>query len=181
MKRSVRIRTLLLVIVLVIFTGCDKIAKLTQFEMEYDETVIIPSSTGINLPFNLFTPDVQSNSESTFAVNDTRKDLIEEIQLTQLDLTLTSPSNGDFGFLKSIEIFISADGLSEVKIAWKENIPSTIDKYMELETTPSDLQEFIKKDNFSLRVNTVTDELITSDHHIDVHSIFFVDAKILGQ
>lgn len=166
---------------LTLLVGCKKINKLTQFDMEYNETVTIPSSTGINLPFNLFTPDVKSNSESTFAVNDTRKDLIEEIKLTQLDLTLTSPSNGDFKFLKSIEIFISADGLSEVKVAWKENISSSIGKYLELETTETDLQEFIKKDNFTLRVSTVTDEVLTSDQHIDVHSVFFVDAKILGQ
>ncbi|MFM7662807.1 MAG: hypothetical protein ACKO6A_09085 [Bacteroidota bacterium] len=26
-----------------------------------------------------------------------------------------------------------------------------------------------------------TDELLTSDHHIDIHSEFFVDAKIVGQ
>jgi hypothetical protein len=172
---------LLLAIGSLSLSGCKEIDKLTQFNMDYNETVVILSSTGINLPFNLFTPDVESNSESTFSVNDTRKDLVEEIRLTKLDLTLTSPSNGDFSFLKSIEIFISADGLSEVKIAWKENIPSDVDNYIELETSDTDLKEYIKKDKFKLRLNTVTDELITSDQHIDIHSVFFVDAKILGQ
>lgn len=167
--------------ILTLLDGCKKVDKLTKFNMAYHETVIIPSSTGINLPFNLLTPDVKSNSESTFAANDTRKDLVEEIKLTQLDLTLTSPSNGDFGFLKSIEIFISADGLSEEKIAWKENVSSSIGKYLELETTHMNLKEFIKKDKFTLKVRTVTDEALSSDHHIDVHSVFFVDAKVLGQ
>ncbi len=177
MKKSILIFTVLSTVLL----GCKKIDKLTQFNMEYNETVVIPSSTGINLPFNLFTPDVKTNSESTFSVNDTRKDLIEEIKLTQLDLTLTSPSNGDLGFLKSIEIFLTADGLPEVKIAWKDNIPSSVDKYLELVTTTTDLKEYIKKDEFSLKVSIVTDEVLTSDHHIDVHSLFFVDAKISGQ
>jgi hypothetical protein len=156
------------------------IGKLTQFNIEYNETVVIPSFTGINLPINIFTPDVKSNSESTFAVNDTRKDLVKEIKLIKLNLTLTSPSNGNFGFLKSIEIFISADGLSEKKIAWKENIPTNVDKFIELETTKTDLKEFIKQDEFKLRLNIIVDELLTSDHYIDVHSIFLVDAKILG-
>lgn len=171
------------VILIFFFTlqSCKKGNKLTQFNMEYNETVVIPSSAGVNLPFNVSTPDVQSNSESTFEINDTRKDLIEEIKLTQLDLTLTSPTNGDFGFLKSIEIYISADGLSEKIVARNTNIPSNIGKYLELETSDIDLQEYIKKDQFSLRLNTVTDELITADHEIDIHSIFFVDAKIFGQ
>jgi len=30
-------------------------------------------------------------------------------------------------------------------------------------------------------VNTVTDEIITSDHQIDIHAVFFVDAEVLGQ
>lgn len=166
---------------LFLLIGCKKLDKLTQFNMEYNETVVIQSTTGVNLPFNIGTPDIESNSESTFAVNDTRKDLIEEIILKQLDLTLTTPSNGDLGFLKDIEIYIKADGLSEEKVAWKNDIPTNVDKYIELETTSKDLKEYIKKDNFSLKVTTTTDELITSDHHINIHSVFFVDAKILGQ
>lgn len=160
--------------------GCKKIDKLTQFEMEFNETVVIPSSTGINLPFNILTPDVETNSESTFEVNDTRKDLVEEIKLTTLTLTLTSPSNADFSFLKSVNIYISAEGITEAKIAWKDNVPSDI-SVLNLEVTGVDLKEYIKKDKFSLRLNTETDEVLTSDHHIDIHSIFFVDAKILGQ
>ena len=167
--------------ILLLVAGCKKIDKLTQFEMEYNETVVIPTSTGINLPFNLISPDIKSNSESTFSVNNTHKDLVEEIKLTKLDLTLSSPSNGDFGFLKSIEIFISAEGLSEEIIAWKENIPSDVDKYIELETAETDLKEYIKKAEFTLRLSTVTDETLTSDHYIDIHSLFFVDAKVLGQ
>jgi len=50
-----------------------------------------------------------------------------------------------------------------------------------LDLADVDLKEFIKKDKFVLRLNTVTDELINSDQYIDVYSVFFVDAKILGQ
>lgn len=159
-------------------TGCNKLAKLTQFELEYDESVIIPSTIGVNLPFNIMTPDIPSDTESKFAVNNTRKDLISEINLTKLDLTLTSPSNSDLGFLKSIEIYISATGLVEHKIAWKNNIPSNPGNYLELETTDADLKEYIKQDSFKLRISTVTNRILTSDHHVDVHSAFLVKAKI---
>jgi len=170
---------LVLGIILSIF-GCKIIDKLTQFDIEFNETVVIPSSTGINLPFNILTPDIETNSESTFELNDTRKDLVEEIILTTLDLTITSPSNADFNFLKSINVYISAEGLDEIKIAWKDHVPSDV-KVLDLDVTDADLKEYIKADKFSLRLNTETDELLASDLHIDVHSVFFVDAKILGQ
>lgn len=167
--------------VLLIMLSCDAISKMTQFNMEYNKTVTIPSSTGINLPFNIMTPDVESNSESTFAVNDTRKDLIEKIKLTTLTLTITSPSDADFSFLKSINVYISADGLPEIKVAWKETVPVDAGAVLNLDVSGADLKEYIKKDKFLLRLNTETDELLTSDYQVDVHSIFFVDAEILGQ
>ena len=163
------------------FCGCKKIDELTQFDMEYDAVVVIPSAAGIDLPFNVFSPSVTSNSEATFAVNDTRKDLIEEIKLTELSLTVNSPANGNFNFLESIEIFLSAADLPEVKIAWRDEIPSNGSTTIDLSTSTADIKEYIKKDEFSLRVSTVTDEIITQDHEINIHSVFFVDAKILGQ
>jgi len=134
----------------------------------------------MNLPFDVLTPDVETNSESTFEVNDTRKDLIEEIILTTLNLTVSSPSNADFSFLESIDIYISAEGQNEVKIAWKESIPANT-SVLKLDLTGADLKEYIKADKFTLRLNTITDEVMNQDYHINIHSVFYVDAKVLGQ
>jgi len=165
---------------LVFLFGCSKIDELTKFNLDYDQEVTIPSSTGINLPFDMFTPDTETNSESEFAVNDTRKDLIEEIKLTKLELNIMSPNGADFSFLKSIEVYISADGLDEILIADYPEVPENSGSSLSLNTSDVDLKEYIKKDNFNLRLNTVTDEVISQDHELDVKSTFFVDAKILG-
>lgn len=159
--------------------GCKKAEELTQFDIEYTSEVTIPSTSGINLPFDVFTPDMETNSESKFAVNDTRKDKVEVITLTELQLVLKTPSNSDFGFLKSIEVYIDADGLTERRIAFDTDIPASIGKILNLEVTDDNLREYIIEDEFSLRVKTVTDEAITQDHIIDINTTLFVDAKIL--
>lgn len=166
--------------VIAISTGCDQISKLTQFNLEYDQTILIPSASEIDIPSNIPIPDIESNSESSFSVNNTNKDLIENVTLTQMTMTISTPSDGTFSFLKSITVYISADGLDEIEVASKDNIPNTVGNTLELETSDADLQEYIKKDSFNLKVKTVIDELITSDYSIDMHSVFFVDAKILG-
>lgn len=171
----------LLVIAMVFITGCKPLDRLTQFNMDYHETVVIPASTGINLPFNLFTPNVKTNAENTFAVNDTRKDMVEEIRLEKLELTVQEPANGDFSFVKSIEIFLTAPGLPEERVAWKENVSADAGNVLVLETTAADLKEYIKQETFTLKLSTVTDEFLTSDHKIDVFSSFFVNAKVLGK
>lgn len=161
-------------------TGCKKIAKLTQFNMEFNNECVIPSATGVNLPINLITPETETDSETTFEINNTSKEKIQQIKLTEIEGTITSPSGEDFSFLESINLYINADGLNEKLIAWKDNVPQTATS-LELETTEEDVQEYIKKDKFTLRINCVTDELITSDHTINIRHKYFVDAEILGQ
>jgi hypothetical protein len=68
--------------------------------------------------------------------------------------------------------------LDEAKIGWKDNIQSD-NTELNLEVTELDLKEYIKEEQFSLRLNTETDELLASDHDIDVYSVLFVDAKVL--
>ena len=148
--------------------------------MDFNNEIVIPSSTGISLPINLLTPELETNSESTFEVNDTRKDLIEEIRLTSLILTLNAPDNADFSFLESISVYMNAQDLPEVEIAWEDDVPDNAGNQISLNVSNEDFKEYIKKDEFSLRVNTITDEILTSDHQIDIASSFFIDAKILG-
>lgn len=161
-------------------SSCDKVDELTKFNLTYKSSVTIPSTTGIDLPFDVLTPDMETNSESEFEVNDTRKDLIEEIKLTELTLKIVSPENADFSFLESLEVYISAEGLDEIKIASKEMVDPDAGNILDVDVLDVDLKEYIKKDKFNLRLNTVTDEAITADHQIEVNSTFFVDAKILG-
>ena len=168
------------VLIIAITSGCDKISKLTQFNLEYDETVEVPATLGVNIPFSVQTPDIETNSESSFSVNDTRKENIEKIILTEMNLSVGSPADGTFSFLKSIKVYISADNLDEIEIAWKNNVPENIGDSLSLETTDADLKEYIKKESFNLKVTTVTDEIIATNYSIDIHSVFFVDAKILG-
>jgi len=167
-------------IAILFLSACNTLDELTKFDMDYDTEVIIESSVGVNLPFNVFTPQIESNSESEFAINDTRKDLIEEIQLKELTLEITAPQDADFSFLESVEIYIAAEGLDEVLIASKTDVPLDTGNILDLDTTNTDIQEYIKMDRFQLRLNTVTDEALAVDHYLDVRAVFFVDAKILG-
>ena len=160
--------------------SCKKVQELTQFDMDYSTEFQIKSSIGFNLPFTIATPDIKTNSESEFSIKDTKKDLIEKITLKSLSLSITNPTNGNFDFLKSVEIYIKADGLDPVLIASKTNIQDGSGNKISLDVTQTDIKEYIKKDKFGLEVKSVTDKLITKDHTLKVDAVFFVDAKVLG-
>ncbi len=160
--------------------GCKELAKLTQFYINYNTSITIPKTLGVDLPVNVVTPAITTNSESEFEANKTQKKLVDKINLTELDMTITSPESESFDFLKNIEISISADGLPDKKIAWLENIPKTGLKKIILEVSTDDLKEYIVKDSYELKTKTTTRELISHDTDVAIHCKFFVDAKILG-
>lgn len=164
-----------------LIVSCNEVDKLTQFDMKYDSQVTVKSSALlIDTPLSFATPEIQSNSQSTFESNNTRKDLVEKVYLKSTALEVSSPADGDFGFLKSIEVYLKADGLPKIKIAWKENIPAEIGNELILETSSENLKDYVVQDKFTLSVTTITDETINQDHDIDIRSVFHVDAKILG-
>ncbi|MCP4521861.1 MAG: hypothetical protein GY827_09270 [Cytophagales bacterium] len=168
------------IITCLFLSSCDKVDELTQFTLDYTSSVTIPSTAIANIPINLTTPAIQTESESTFSSKNTSANLIEEINLQTMRLTVVDPTDGDLSFLKDVEVYISADDIGEVKIAWKNDIADNVGNELELETTTEDLKEFIKKDNYQLKVVTTTDKVISEDHKLDIYTAFFVDGKILG-
>lgn len=173
-------RLIIMITVLWISVGCEKLDRLTQFQLEYTETITIPAVLGLNLPFNIFTPNIKTNTEEVFEINDTRKNLIEEVILEKLSLNIIDPANSDFDFLKSIEIYIESDGSDNTLVAWKYEIDNSAGSALDLEVSDENLLRFIIEDDFVLKVTTVTDEIPLKDHKIQIETRFFVNAKILG-
>jgi len=165
---------------LVSFPACKVLDKLTQFHVTYDSQITIPKTLGIDLPIDVLTPDINTDSNSEFESNNTHKDLIDVIYPTEITLTITSPETSTFDFLKNIEIDISADGLAEKKIAWLDDIPKTGLKTITLNVSSDNLKAYILKDSFKLHTKTTTRELVSHDTDVTIHTSFFVNAKILG-
>ncbi|GAB5417345.1 MAG: hypothetical protein Crog4KO_29270 [Crocinitomicaceae bacterium] len=177
MKKFPLIAAFLLISLLMLTSSCKK--KLTEFYVDYTSQVIVSSSVGQLVPFSVNTPEMETNSEFVFESNNTRKDNVEQINLEELRLTITSPNGETFSFLNSIEVFISSPNVTERKVAFKESIPSNIGTILVCDLVDVELQEYIKEDRFTLRLKTVTDETIPQDVYIDVYTNFFVKAKLI--
>lgn len=162
----------------IVFSSCTKDGIEINFKMDYNTNFTIESGGVINLPLEFFTPDITSNSEAEFEANDTRKDKIKEIKLESLRLSITSPDNQNFDFLKDIFLYINADGLEEQRYAFIENISNGVSS-ISLNADGIDLAEYIKKDKFSLRVKAVQDKSMTNDIAISADMVFAVKANPL--
>ncbi len=161
----------------------DKLDDLTKFDLPYDTSFSIEASVELPLPagkeLSIPTPPVSTNSETQFEVNKTAKNLIEEIKLKELSLTVTAPEDGNFDFITSIDLYINAEGLDELKIASATDIPKG-SSVIDLTVEDVDLTPYITGNEISFKATTVTGEVVTQSIDINLHSVFHVDAKILG-
>jgi|GEM_PF-2655242 len=135
---------------------------------------------GTAIPFTARTPEISSNSSSTFSANNTRKDKVEEVNLQSMRLEIKTPADADFDFLNEITISINADGLSEKVIATKTNIPEERLTSLEMDVEGSvNLKDYVTSDQFTFKTTTKTDKTISNDITVTIKSVFFVDAKVL--
>jgi hypothetical protein len=149
-----------------------------SFNLTYNTNFTVNKSTPITLPFNLLSPPITTNSEAEFEKNNTNADKVIEVKALSGLLTITAPSGTTFSFVKDAYLYISADGLSENLIAFKENVGDA-DETITLELPNVDLAPYIKAKSFTLRLKVTTDESVTKDVDINVNVLFRIKANPL--
>lgn len=174
-------KRILLFSLIILSFSCKKFDKKTQFEFEIEQEVTIPSTVGIQVPFNIPTYDVNTTIDHQLEIHNKRKKKIEHIYLTNLETDILSPSTQTFNFLKDITIQLSASGLPKIKIAEATNLQNQNLKALTIPTIQDlDLADYIKQNKIDITVDVTTDETIFTDVKINVIPRFFVDVKVLG-
>jgi hypothetical protein len=164
---------------IIAMVSCDKIDELLTFYISDSSEIVIQSSLSpIDLPFNIPTPDITSDSEEEFKNNNTNSGLVKDVYLSSLNLTIKSPEGTTFSFLKSIKIYIRTDDSNEILLASKEGIVSS-ESSIDLIPTQSKLDTYVKASIYKLRTEVTTREILTHDVTITYNIRFKVTADPL--
>ena len=159
-----------------IITGCNKAG--VSFLISNQADFRIESSSPFNLPFEIGTPDVTTNSSQEFQNNNTSANLIKEVKLEELKLSITSPGGKTFSFLKSVQIFISTTSSDEIELAGLDNIASSAST-ISLNTSTQNLDKYVKASSYKLRTKVVTKETLTQAVDIRASIKFRIKASPL--
>ncbi len=170
----------LIVLCVFLLTSCKLIDGCTQFDVKYSSTVKLPQDLDINKSEDVYPSEIEANLKAEVEDAGSSMDKIESVELTNLKLRITSPTGKDFKFLNSVALYMDAEGLEEIKVAWLDDVPVTIEDAMALETSSADLTNYLVKEVVTLRLNTILNQGISQDYQIGIDVTFLVDAKILG-
>ena len=171
-----KIISICLLTLLVVFS-CKKLSDLFTFEISNSETIKIPASGLVNIPIISPVP-VSANSEETFENNNTKADLVKDVSLTRLTLTITDPATENFDFLKTIKIYIGTDENDKVLLASLDNVPTGVST-IELNSNHSKLDKYIKAPTYTLFTEVTLRSSIAKELSVRADSRFKVTADPL--
>ena len=167
------------VLVLALFSlfiiSCNEIDKLLTFTITNEATFKISTGFPINTPFEVATPDVTSNSSSEFKNNNTNADLVKDVKLQELKLTVTNPADKTFSFIKSIHLYISTTADDEIEMAFMDDIIATTNT-INLTCTTQKLDKYIKASSYKIRTKVITRETVTKEIEVKANMKFKVTA-----
>lgn len=162
-------------------TACEKVDKLLTFYIEDEQTIEIPSQVNNGFPLGTLIPlspvAVSTNSQAEFENNDTRADLVKDVSLDELKLTLADPSQ-NFDFLKDIEIFISNDANEELRLAFYNDIPLGQNTLL-LNSTGAKLDKYLREPAYKIITKARLRKAIANDITIKANMRFKVTADPL--
>lgn len=169
-------KSIALILFLSLFlNSCSTVDDLLSFNISNEASIQIKSNLPINLPSEIITPDVTTNSSAEFANNKTKANLVKDVKLKSLNLTITNPANKTFTFLKSIHLYISTTDSDEIELAYLDNISSTTNT-IDLICTDKRLDQYIKADKYKLRTQVTLKETLTKDVTVKADMKFRVTA-----
>ena len=172
-------KILTLTILFSMLFSCEKIDQLTQFTFQNTYEFIVPADTPVNTDIQLSQIPVELDN-SALEAHDTSKDLLEEVSLDKVSLEITNPTTANFDFLKDLALYIEADNLPKVRVAWKTNLQNGQGNTIELDILKDNLVPYFKGDNIKISISIKTDEPIVDDITVQTKVVYFVDAKVLG-
>jgi len=174
-----KIKLYILFTILVLVTGsCSIVDNLLTFNISQQYSFEIPSGIPVGIPLSASTPEMSNDASQEFENNNSNANLVKDVRLKELKLTITNPAEQTFSFLKSIHLYISTNDNDEIEIAYLDDINST-DKYINLISTNKKLDKYIKASSVKIRASTVTKETIANDISMTADMKFRVTADPL--
>jgi hypothetical protein len=132
------------------FNSCQKIRDLKTFDIDYSTSFEIPSSSIFGGLVQTPPQQIETNTSSSLEDQGTKTKWVKTIYLNNMKGTITNPSNEDFNFLDRIEVYVNADGVDEVLMAYNYNVPEDVNT-ISLTPTDCDLKAFLLKDAIQIR------------------------------
>lgn len=157
-------------------TACNKVGRSAKFDLDYNASFTLQDTCQVGVEYDFF-KNIGTNSQDTFALENTNNDLVKTIRMTKLDLSVTAPVGYDFQPLDTVKVYMSAPGYSNALIAEETNIFQFATDIQFDDFLDTDYKFFVFEDELLYNLKVTFDDVLTSDITVNLHCRFHVDAE----
>lgn len=148
----------LLVLGSALLMGCDKSGVSKDFTMSFSTSVEIAANYGVYINQSHISEKTATKSSSLFTDNKTSAELIEKAVIKSLSLQFSSPAGGNLNFLKTADVYLNGEGLTEMKIGSISSISNDNKLIVALSPDSSDIRKFVILPELQIRLETTEDD-----------------------
>ena len=160
--------------------ACEKIDKTTQFSINTEATFEVPADMATQTPIELSAMPLVIDSK-IFEEYNTSIDLIDKATIKNIEFQIVNPQNADFNFITDIELYIEADNLPKIRMAWKNDMQNDQLQSFSPDYLQDNLSEYLKNDHLKMSLVLLTDEVLQQSVQFKVKTGFYIDAELIGK
>jgi hypothetical protein len=188
-----KITGLVLAAVLFMLQSCIKVNPINglsfNVNIPYSQQVTVPQVAGDTFGVALPTGGIAisfppvgfaTNSQQYISQYNTAADKIQEVDLDSFAMQILSPSNQNFDFLDSVQLYISAPSQPEVLVAYNYSIAKGKTTLNLNTITTVNLKNYFIQDTMYLRINTHANAIPATGTQLNTTTIFHMLANLLG-
>lgn len=164
---------LLITAFIALLSGCKREEEKPQeFVISYHNNLFtLPQATQINVPGEYEIKKLYIDVAGQFNTMNQSPDQIIETKVSKLEVGLYSahyPKTETIDFLKSVTVYMKADGLPEIEVGSANSIADGL-YVTNLAFTGQDVREYLKKPTLQLRAKATTDKALAKDFYLEVN------------
>lgn len=171
-----------------VFAACQKIKNLANINVDipYSTQVSVPKvdgTVGVPIPggsvIDFPTVGIEPNSKAILAQYHTSQSKIVSVDLKSLSMQVITPPDLNFDFLDTVQIYISANSLPEMMVAYKYGIPKGSNTLDFITVTSVNLKGYFLADTLYLRMRAHINTVPASGAQLSIASKFHLVANPL--
>ncbi len=158
-------------------SSCDKAKIDVNFDLSMTKINFVIDTTSASGSISFANTSFTSDLEAKLKDHNASLDDVQSISLTGATMTMINPAGQNFDIVDKAYAFLSAPGLTETRIAYKETVPKSVTQ-ISLDADQADLKEYLKKPVVSFRASGVTNGPNVQPDSIHVELTFKIKASV---
>lgn len=160
-----------------IISSCEKTKVDVEFKLDVANIYFNIDTTSLSGDISFATTTFNSELQKKLDENNANMDEVESIEISSASFTMINPGTQNFDPIDKVYAYLSASGLSEVRVAYRDPVPDGVTVFA-LDGDAGNYKEYLKQSVVTFRASGFTNAPNVERDSIQAKITFKIQAKV---